>query len=202
MLLVCAQCFSLWVIWWRSESSQPFTSSTITPHHSTSCSRAFLCAEQSSWPLISNTTSLSLCSAFPATELLEEGQVTSPLSSPINCSRLNKAQCLFNVCVAWIDIRDVKLPSPGWGTAQLGGSHTGGGLSSGADCGESGRVRGLGGSRLEWGPGPYSPHFLGSLVITWVQVSTEMVNEKYIAEIGKSFLWAKLSTVARETVSL
>ena len=95
------------------------------PHHSTSCSRAFLCAEQSSSPIISSITSLSLCSALPATELLEEGQVTSPLSSPINCSRLNKAQCLFNVCVAWIDIRDVKLPSPGWGTAQLGGSHTG-----------------------------------------------------------------------------
>ena len=73
-------------------------------------------------------------------------------------------------------------------------------LRSGADCGGLSRVRGLGGSRVEWDLKSYSSYFSRSL-IKWVQVSTEMINEKYITEIGKSFLWAKLWP-SREIVSL
>ena len=36
-----------------------------------------------------------------------------------------QARCLFHACVVWIHIRDVKLPSPGWGTAELEGPYTG-----------------------------------------------------------------------------
>ena len=90
------------------------------PHHSTSCSWLFLLEEQSSWPLTSSITSLSLCSALPATELLQEDQVTSPLSSPINCSRLNKAQCL-----SMFVLLEFTSDMLSWGIAELEGPHTG-----------------------------------------------------------------------------
>lgn len=182
MLLVCAPVSACGPSDGGQNLVNPVPSTTITPRHSTSCSWLFLHEDRA--PDLSHHVSLlHLCARSPSNRTPWGRPSHTPLSSPINRSRLNKAQCLFNVCVAWIHISHVKLPSPGWGTAELEGPT---GVSRG-------RVQTVGSrwSKRTGGGGAglsgISSLTARTLQCPWSQVSQRVW--KYITELEKSFLF-------------
>ena len=167
-----APCFSMRVPWCRSESSQPFTSTSVplTLH--------FLL-----WHFPSSKGKLmtSYIISFPChgaqlsqqTELLEEvdEEDTFPfiLSHPFVQGWM-QVWCSLNAFVAWINSRGFKPPSSGWHTVGPGTSPTLESLRSCPECERSSSVRGMGRRRVECGLRVNSPYFSGPLMIKWIRV--------------------------------
>ena len=137
---VYAQCFSMWVTWCRSESSQPFSSTPIPASPSTSCSRFSFMKEQSSWPPRSSVTSLPVCSALPANRApWRRGPSHIPFI--LFVQGWMQAWSLLNAFIAWIHIRDGKLPFSWLGSSWGWGPPTLECLRSCEDCGKSSSIK-------------------------------------------------------------
>ena len=110
----------------------------------------FLPENQSSLSLISYFPSLPVHSALPANRAPRRrgpSHISFALFHPFVQSWMH-AQGSLNAFVAWINIRDLKLPFSWLGSSWLWGPPALKRLRSSADCGELRSVRGLGGSRV------------------------------------------------------
>ena len=156
----------------------------------------FLPENQSSLSLISYFPSLPVHSALPANRAPRRrgpSHISFALFHPFVQSWMH-AQGSLNAFVAWINIRDLKLPFSWLGSSWLWGPPTLKRLRSSADCGELRSVRGLGGSRVWVGPPVLHPFW-----DLWIQVFKEIINKPSIMGIWKGFVWTKLRTVLWET---
>ena len=117
---VYAQCFSMWVTWCRSESSQPFSSTPIPASPSTSCSRfSFM---RSRAPDLSHQVSL-LCLCARLFQRQNSFRKTKshplyPLPLTVQDSTKRSACSMFVLLEFTSDMLS-------WGIAELEGPHTG-----------------------------------------------------------------------------
>ena len=176
-LLVCAQCFSMWVTWLGSESSHHFTS--ILQNCNIPLSLLGFPSRRSSAPdLLHHFPSSSLCSALPLNRApwrSRSSHIPFTLFHPFLQGWVHM-RCLLHVCVAWINIRVFKLPffwlgsswacvSPRTGVSQVM-------CRQWVSSKRTGREQGC-----KSGPKSYSPHVSWSFMIKWVQVSMERINK-------------------------
>ena len=147
LLLVCAQCSSMWVTWLGSEYSHHFTS--ILQSCNISLSLSGFPSKRSRAPdLLHHFPSLSLCSALPANRAPWRSSPSHTLFTlfPPLC----KAGCTWEAGSMFVLLEltseALSSPSPGWGPAGLVCSPT---LECLRSCVDSGYpARGLGGSRV------------------------------------------------------
>ena len=147
LLLVCAQCSSMWVTWLGSESSHHLTS--ILQSCNIPLSLSGFPSKRSRAPdLLHHFPSPSLCSALPANRAPWRSR---PSHTPFTLFHpLCKVGCTWEAGSMFVLLEltseALSSPSPGWGPAGLVCSPTLECLRSCADGGYP--ARGLGGSRV------------------------------------------------------
>ena len=139
LLLVCAQCSSMWVTWLGSESSHHLTS--ILQSCNIPLSLSGFPSKRSRAPdLLHHFPSPSLCSALPANRApWRRGPSHIPFI--LFVQGWMQAWSLLNAFIAWIHIRDGKLPFSWLGSSWGWGPPTLECLRSCEDCGKSSSIK-------------------------------------------------------------
>ena len=177
LLLVCAQCSSMWVTWLGSKYSHHFKH-LLKLQHSPLTLRFSFQEEQGSWSLASFSFSISVLSSPNKQSSLKKQSKSHPLYPfPSFVQGWVHVRGWFHVCVAWINIRGFKLPFSWLGSSQAcvfprtGVSQVM--CRQWVSSKRTGREQGC-----KSGPKSYSPHVSWSFMIKWVQVSMERINKQ------------------------